>query len=98
MNPAADERARLSASLHPSSIAGYRSSEALHDTVAQLLASPPFVLSPQNAKAYFDPSALVKSSRKHTLRMLLERPKLVKRFAQLLKDDAEITHVYDHPG
>ncbi len=59
---------------------------------------PPFVLSPQNAKAYFDPSALVKSSRKHTLRMLLERPKLVHRFAQLLKDDAEKIHVYDHPG
>lgn len=54
---------------------------------------PPFVLSVENAKAYFDPSALVKSSRKHTLRMLLERPKLVKRFADLLKDDAEKIHL-----
>lgn len=54
---------------------------------------PPFVLSVENAKAYFDPSALVKSSRKHTLRMLLERPKLVKRFAELLKDDAEKIHL-----
>ncbi|MEA3639571.1 MAG: hypothetical protein VBE63_06470 [Lamprobacter sp.] len=49
---------------------------------------PPFVLSVHNAKAYFDPSALVKSSRKRTLRMLLERPKLVKRFADLLQDEA----------
>jgi len=57
---------------------------------------PPFVLSVENAKAYFDPSALVKSSRKHTLRMLLERPKLVKRFADLLKDDAEKIHLNGH--
>lgn len=54
---------------------------------------PPFVLSVDNAKAYFDPSALVKSSRKHSLRMLLERPKLVKRFGDLLKDDAETIHL-----
>lgn len=54
---------------------------------------PPFVLSVDNAKAYFDPSALVKSSRKHSLRMLLNRPKLVKRFAELLKDDAETIHL-----
>jgi prophage maintenance system killer protein len=56
---------------------------------------PPFVLSVQNAKAYFDPSALVKGSRKHSLRMLLERPKLVRRFADLLKDDAEQFHLHD---
>lgn len=54
---------------------------------------PPFVLSVDNAKAYFDPSALVKSSRKHSLRMLLQRPKLVRRFAELLKDDAETIHL-----
>ncbi len=57
---------------------------------------PPFVLSVENAKAYFDPSAVVKSSRKHTLRMLLDRPKLVKRFADLLKDDAEKIHLDGH--
>lgn len=49
---------------------------------------PPFVLSVENAKAYFDPSALVKSSRKHSLRMLLERSKLVKRLAELLKAES----------
>jgi hypothetical protein len=56
---------------------------------------PPFVLSVDNAKAYFDPSALVKSSRKQTLRLMLQRPKLVKRFADLLKDDAEKVHLDD---
>jgi hypothetical protein len=54
---------------------------------------PPFVLSVEHAKAYFDPSAVVKSARKQTLQMLLERPKLVSRFAELLKDDAETTHL-----
>ncbi len=32
---------------------------------------PPFVLSVDNAKAYFDPSTVAKNSRKHTLRMIL---------------------------
>lgn len=54
---------------------------------------PPFVLSVENAKAYFDPSALVKSARKHSLRMLLERPKLVKRFAALLRESAHSGHL-----
>jgi hypothetical protein len=54
---------------------------------------PPFVLSVDNAKAYFDPSTLVKNARKHTLSMLLQRPKLVKRFAGLLKTDGEVEHV-----
>jgi hypothetical protein len=47
---------------------------------------PPFVLSVANAKAYFDPSSLVKDSRKHSLAMLLRVPKLKKRLARLLKD------------
>ena len=54
---------------------------------------PPFVLSVDNAKAYFDPSTLAKNARKHTLKMMLERPKLIKRFAELLKAEAEKSHV-----
>ncbi len=46
---------------------------------------PPFVLSVENAKAYFDPSTLVKDSRKHSLDMLITVPKLKKRLARLLK-------------
>ncbi len=45
----------------------------------------PFVLSVENAKAYFDPSTLVKDSRKHSLDMLITVPKLKKRLARLLK-------------
>jgi hypothetical protein len=46
---------------------------------------PPFVLSVENAKAYFDPSTLVKDARKHSLDMLFTMPKLKKRLARLLK-------------
>jgi hypothetical protein len=53
---------------------------------------PPFVLSVDNAKAYFDPSSIAKSLRKHSLRMMLSRPKLLKRFAALLKNGAQSAH------
>jgi hypothetical protein len=59
--------------------------------MSQLLArdgQPPFVLTVNNAKAYFDPSSLVKVCKKHSLRGLFEIPKLRKRFAELLKDEA----------
>jgi hypothetical protein len=51
------------------------------------------VLSVDNAKAYFDPSSMAKSLRKHSLHMMLSRPKLLKRFATLLKDGAQKTHL-----
>jgi hypothetical protein len=50
---------------------------------------PPFVLTVGNAKAYFDPSSLAKNSRKRSLQLLLRQPKLIKRFADLLKDEAD---------
>jgi hypothetical protein len=50
---------------------------------------PPFVLTISNAKAFFDPSALAKNSRKRSLQLLLRRPKLIKRLADLLKDEAD---------
>jgi len=53
---------------------------------------PPFVLSVDNAKAYFDPSSVVKGLRKHSLRMVLTRPKMLKSFAELLKDAAQKAH------
>jgi hypothetical protein len=50
---------------------------------------PPFVLTVENAKAYFDPSSLVKSCRKRSLKALVEMPKLRKRLAHLLEDQAD---------
>ncbi|MCG6897752.1 MAG: hypothetical protein LJE61_08160 [Thiocapsa sp.] len=48
---------------------------------------PPFVLSVENAKAYFDPSSLAKDTRRHGLSMLIGLPKLKKRFAKLLREN-----------
>lgn len=45
----------------------------------------PFVLSVQNAKAYFDPSTLVKQTTKNTTTLLMKLPRLKKRFAAFLK-------------
>ncbi|TVQ92886.1 MAG: hypothetical protein EA400_03215 [Chromatiaceae bacterium] len=47
--------------------------------------APPFVLSVDNAKAYFDPSTLVKDVRKQGLDLLIRVPKLKQRLAQLLR-------------
>jgi len=50
---------------------------------------PPFVLTVRNAKAYFDPSSLVKGCRKRSLHALLAVPKLRKRLAKLIEDEAD---------
>lgn len=59
---------------------------------------PPFVLTVKNAKAYFDPSSLVKGCRKHSLRGLFEIPKLRKRFAELLKAEADPAFLLQTPA
>lgn len=50
---------------------------------------PPFVLSVENAKAYFDPSTLVQGIERGSLRMLIRLSNLKKRFACLLEDTAD---------
>lgn len=50
---------------------------------------PPFVLTVENAKAYFDPSTLAKDCRKRSIVALFEIPMLRKRLATLLKDTAD---------
>jgi hypothetical protein len=70
--------------------------EGNHRTGALIMSSllcregkPPFVLTVRNAKAYFDPSSLVKGCRKRSLRALVAIPKLRKRLANLLADEAD---------
>ena len=50
---------------------------------------PPFVLSVENAKAYFDPSTLAKCTNKDFLGKLYKLPKLTKKFAKFLKAQAD---------
>ncbi len=47
---------------------------------------PPFVLRVDNAKAYFNPSTLVKLTRKNMITKLLKLPKIVKSFSKFLKE------------
>jgi Fic family protein len=71
----------------------HRTGALLMSWILARAGKPPFVLSVDNAKAYFDPSSMAKSLRKHSLHMMLSRPKLLKRFAALLKDGAQKTHL-----
>jgi hypothetical protein len=49
---------------------------------------PPFVLTVENAKAYFDPSTLVKQTQKTTTMLLTKLPRMKKRFADFLREKA----------
>ncbi len=49
----------------------------------------PFVLTVDNAKAYFDPSTLIKGTRKTSFALLFKLPHLVRDFAQFLKVRAD---------
>lgn len=54
---------------------------------------PPFVLSVHNARAYFEPSTLVKETRNHSLSMLIRLPRLRLRLAKLLEQTAGARHL-----
>jgi hypothetical protein len=49
---------------------------------------PPFVLTVGNARAYFDPSTLITTERKHTLAMHLHMSRLKNYFAEFLQAEA----------
>jgi hypothetical protein len=49
---------------------------------------PPFVLSVDNAKAYFDPSTLIKLTKKTPGTMLAKLPRIKNQFAKFLRDQA----------
>lgn len=49
---------------------------------------PPFVLTVDNAKAYFDPSTVITRTRKSSLTMLYRMPAIKKNFAAFLKQQA----------
>jgi hypothetical protein len=54
---------------------------------------PPFVLSPENAAAYFDPSAVVRHLEKNSVAMLFRLPGIKRRLAQLLLDHSDRTYL-----
>ena len=50
---------------------------------------PPFIVKLDNAKGYFDPSTLIRATRKHTLRALWRLPKMKKTFAAFLREHVD---------
>ena len=50
---------------------------------------PPFVLTPENAEAYLNPSTLVRDSHKYSLDELIKIPKLKRYFAEFLKENED---------
>lgn len=54
---------------------------------------PPFVLSVDNAKAYFDPSSLIKGTKRYGLGSLIRLLVLRRRFAELLKRSGNPRHI-----
>jgi hypothetical protein len=57
----------------------------------------PFVLTVDNAKAYFDPSSLIKETQKTTTTLLMKLPRMKKRFARFLEDHADARYVETYP-
>jgi prophage maintenance system killer protein len=55
---------------------------------------PPFVLTVDNAKAYFDPSTLIKQTKKTTTTMLMKLPGMKKRFADFLHAQAHERYIH----
>jgi hypothetical protein len=54
---------------------------------------PPFVLTSENARAYFDPSTLIKKTHKGSIGMLVKMPRMKKRFADFLSEHAERSYL-----
>ena len=57
-------------------------------------AKTPFVLTVDNAKAYFDPSTLIKETKKTTTTMLTKLPGMKKRFADFLRAQAHERYIH----
>jgi len=50
--------------------------------------SAPFVLTVENARNYFDPSTTVKETKKSATTLLMKLPRIKKRFAEFLRQQA----------
>ena len=73
----------------------HRTGALIMSRILTMDSQPPFVLSVDNAKAYFDPSTLISKTRKRGLAMLLRMPKLKKQFARFLEAQADDRYLLD---
>ena len=54
----------------------------------------PFVLTVDNAKAYFDPSTLIKETKKTATTLLTKLPRMRKRFADFLREQVREEYLH----
>jgi hypothetical protein len=54
---------------------------------------PPFVLSPGNAVAFFNPSTVIRNTRKKSIAMLYRIPKIRRRYAEFLEAQSNSTYL-----
>jgi hypothetical protein len=59
--------------------------------------TPPFVLTVDNALAYFDPSSLVKETKKTAATLLMKLPGMKKRFARFLEGQSDAQYLDMQP-
>jgi hypothetical protein len=57
---------------------------------------PPFVLTVENALAYFDPSSLIKETKNTPTTLLMKLPRMKKRFAHFLEGQADPRYIERH--
>ncbi|WP_426132652.1 hypothetical protein [Pseudomonas sp. PWP3-1b2] len=55
---------------------------------------PPFVLTLENAEGYFNPSSVIRNSAKHGVKALYELPKIKKKYAAFLEEQAPDPKVF----
>ena len=67
----------------------HRTGALLMSKILVRLGKPPFVLSVENAKGYFDPSSLAKSTHKNLLGKYYKLPKIKKQFAKFIEKQAK---------
>ena len=67
----------------------HRTGALLMSSILVRLGKPPFVLCVDNAKGYFDPSSLAKSTQKNMYGLLYKLPKIKKKFAGFLEENSE---------
>jgi hypothetical protein len=58
---------------------------------------PSFVLTVDNAKAYFDPSTLITKKKKKSLTLLFEMPRIKRNFAEFLNSQANVRYLQAKP-
>lgn len=66
----------------------HRSGSLIVSYLLMRAGQPPFVLTLDNAKGYFNPSSVIRNSAKHGVKSLYELPKIKKKYAAFLEDQS----------